>query len=245
METVKKKYAIVTIITRREKIIPIQECLLSMGIEGMSVSEVEGNGRQNGQMEYEESNGGKTVMLIPKVQIVLYLYSIPVKKVIDSVLSVLASDMYGAGKIFVQFVEGNIYTVRTGEIEKIEEDLDMGVEVTKKPITKVSIITRKEKFEELRKEMVAIGVTGMTVSKVNGCGTQHGISKLVEGVMKRSVLNAKIQVDIVVCEIPVQTVIDTAMKVLRTGNIGDGKIFTSPIDHVVRVRTGEKNEEAI
>lgn len=119
------------------------------------------------------------------------------------------------------------------------------MEPAKKTMTKISIVTRREKFEELRKEMLAIGITGMTVLNVNGCGAQKGLTKIIEGVTKRQMMAPKIQIDIVVCSVPVQKVIDTALKVLQTGNIGDGKIFTSPIDHVVRVRTGEINEDAV
>lgn len=112
-------------------------------------------------------------------------------------------------------------------------------------ITKVSIITRGEKFEELRRSMCEIGVTGMTVSHVEGCGRQHGILKVFEGVKKRIYVSPKIKVDIVVCSVPVEEVIRVAQKVLYTGKIGDGKIFTSKIDHVVRIRTNERDKEAV
>lgn len=115
-----------------------------------------------------------------------------------------------------------------------------------KPVmTKVSIITRGEKFEELRKKMCEIGVTGMTVSHVEGCGRQHGIMKVFEGVKKRIYVSPKIKVDIVVCSVPVEEVIRVAQEVLFTGKIGDGKIFTSRIDHVVRIRTNERDKDAL
>lgn len=112
-------------------------------------------------------------------------------------------------------------------------------------MTKVTIITRREKFEELRRKMKEIGVTGMTVTTVEGCGVQHGIKKVIEGVIKRSYLSPKIKVDIVVCSVPVEEVIKVAQEVLHTGNIGDGKIFTSSISKVVRIRTGERDKEAL
>ncbi len=112
-------------------------------------------------------------------------------------------------------------------------------------MTKVTIITRREKFEVLRKELVQIGVTGMTVTKVEGFGAQHGIQKVIEGMNRRGILAQKVKVEIVVCTVPVEQVIECAKNVLYTGNIGDGKIFTSKIDRVVRIRTGELDKEAL
>lgn len=112
-------------------------------------------------------------------------------------------------------------------------------------MSKVSIITRPEKFEELRKKLFEIGVEGMTVTKVEGCGTQKGIELLIRGVKKQQYLLPKIKVDIVVSIVPVQQIINLASDVLHTGEIGDGKIFVSDIKEVVRIRTGERNEEAL
>lgn len=112
-------------------------------------------------------------------------------------------------------------------------------------MTKITIITRREKFETLRKELIKIGVTGMTVTKVEGFGAQHGIQKVIEGMSKHGFLAQKIKVEIVVCTVPVDQVINCVKEVLYTGNIGDGKIFTSEIDRVVRIRTGELDKEAL
>jgi len=121
----------------------------------------------------------------------------------------------------------------------------MGENVRKPVMTKVTIITRGEKFEDLRKKMLEIGVTGMTVSSVEGCGVQHGITKLLGGTKKRIYVSPKIKVDIVVCAVPVEEVIRVAQEVLYTGKIGDGKIFTSKIDTVVRIRTKERDQDAL
>lgn len=242
-------YALMTIITRREKLDALQHCLIELGVDGMTAIPVEGNGQQKGQIEYEE-DGKRSVMLIPKIMIELVLTSIPVNTVLDTILPIMRTGTIGDGKIFIQYPAGQIITVRTGE-ETITSNQVLQKEVTDmeapalKPMTKITIITRKEKFDELRKELVGIGVTGMTVTNVDGCGRQHGLSKIVEGVIKRSFLLSKIKIDIVVCSVPVQNVIDVAVKVLNTGNIGDGKIFTAPVDHVVRVRTGETDSEAL
>lgn len=112
-------------------------------------------------------------------------------------------------------------------------------------MTKVTIVTRREKFEEFRKELIKIGVTGMTITKVEGFGVQHGIQKVIEGISKKGQLAQKLKVEIVVCTVPVEAIIECANKVLHTGDIGDGKIFTSKIDHVVRIRTGEWDKDAL
>lgn len=114
-----------------------------------------------------------------------------------------------------------------------------------KEMTKVTIVTRKEKFDELRLKMKEIGVTGMTVTEVEGNGVQQGIRKIIGGVMKRYYISPKIRVEIVVCTVKPEDVIRVATKVLKTGNVGDGKIFTSPITHVVRIQTGEWDDKAL
>lgn len=115
----------------------------------------------------------------------------------------------------------------------------------KKKMYRVTIVTRKERFEALRQELLKIGVTGLTVTKVEGFGSQKGIRKLIQGVIKNVDMLPKIKVDIVGCEVPVDDVIAAARKSLETGEIGDGKIFVSEIDRVVRIRTGEENEAAL
>ncbi|WKY44051.1 P-II family nitrogen regulator [Eubacteriaceae bacterium ES2] len=112
-------------------------------------------------------------------------------------------------------------------------------------ISRVTIITRPEKFEDLRKKMFEIGVEGMTIAEVDGCGTQKGIEMQIRGVKKKQYLVPKVKIDIVVSNDIVQQVIDLASDVLRTGEIGDGKIFVSDIKEVVRIRTGQRNEEAL
>lgn len=112
-------------------------------------------------------------------------------------------------------------------------------------MTKVTIITRRERFDELRRKMKEIGVTGMTVTEVEGYGVQNGIKEVIAGVIKKTRLASKIKIEIVVCSVPVEQVIRVAREVLQTGNVGDGKIFTAPISHVVRIRTGERDAEAL
>lgn len=114
-----------------------------------------------------------------------------------------------------------------------------------KKITKVEIITRPEKLEVLKEALNAIGVAGMTVSQVFGCGLTKGHTEVYRGAEYNINLLPKIKVETVVCEIPVRTVLETAKKVLRTGQTGDGKIFVYPIENAVRIRTGEEGDIAI
>jgi len=109
----------------------------------------------------------------------------------------------------------------------------------------VVIITKQSKFETLKNAMDAIGVTGMTVTQVLGCGMQKGRPEYYRGVEMETSLLPKIQVEIVVCKIPVRTVIEAAKNALYTGHIGDGKIFVYDVENVVKVRTGEEGYEAL
>ena len=111
--------------------------------------------------------------------------------------------------------------------------------------TKVEIICKEPRFEALKTAMMKIGITGMTVSHVLGCGAQKGQPEYYRGVPVEATLLPKIQVDIVVSKVPVRTVIETAKKVLYTGHIGDGKIFVYDVENVVKVRTGEEGYDAL
>ena len=104
-------------------------------------------------------------------------------------------------------------------------------------LTKIEIICKEQRFEALKNAMMAIGITGMTVSHVLGCGAQKGQPEYYRGVAVEANLLPKIQVDIVVSEVPVRRVIETAKRVLYTGHIGDGKIFVYDVENAVKVRT--------
>ena len=111
--------------------------------------------------------------------------------------------------------------------------------------TKIEIVCKESKFEALKNAMMKLGITGMTVSHVLGCGVQKGKPEYYRGVQVEANLLPKVQVDIVVSAVPVRKVIETAKKVLYTGHIGDGKIFVYDVENVVKVRTGEEGFEAL
>ena len=112
-------------------------------------------------------------------------------------------------------------------------------------IYKVSIISRLSRYDQLKKAMNDIGVTGMTVTQVMGCGVQKGAGEKYRGVEMDATLLPKVKVEVIVGNIPVEKVIEAAKKALYTGHIGDGKIFVYNVDKVVKVRTGEEDLDAL
>ncbi len=112
-------------------------------------------------------------------------------------------------------------------------------------LTKVEIVCKEARLEALKSAMLSIGITGMTVSHVLGCGVQKGKPEYYRGVQVEATLLPKVQVEIVVSKVPVRAVIETAKKVLYTGHIGDGKIFVYDVENVIKVRTGEEGYDAL
>ncbi len=112
-------------------------------------------------------------------------------------------------------------------------------------IYKVVIIAKLSRYDKLRKAMNDLGVTGMTVTQVMGCGIQKGAGERYRGAEIDATLLPKVKVEVVVSSIPVDKVIESAKKVLYTGHIGDGKIFVYNVDKVVKIRTGEEDMAAL
>ena len=112
-------------------------------------------------------------------------------------------------------------------------------------IHKVVIIAKLSRFDKLKRALNNLGVTGMTVVQVMGCGVQKGAGEYYRGVEMDATLLPKIKLEVVVAKIPVEKVIETVKKTLYTGHIGDGKIFVYDVAKVVKVRTGEENTEAL
>lgn len=135
--------------------------------------------------------------------------------------------------------------------EASEAQKNAAVKVAKAPldaatgIYKVVIIAKLSRYDVLRKAMNDIGVTGMTVTQVMGCGIQKGAGEKYRGAEVDATLLPKVKVEVVVANIPVENVIETAKKVLYTGHIGDGKIFVYNVDKVVKIRTGEEDFSAL
>ncbi|MBC5658229.1 ammonium transporter [Anaerosacchariphilus sp. NSJ-68] len=131
-----------------------------------------------------------------------------------------------------------------------EAQKNAAVKVVQTPVSatgiyKVSIIAKLSRYDQLKKAMNDIGVTGMTVTQVMGCGIQKGAGEKYRGVEMDATLLPKVKVEVIVGSIPVDTVIEAAKKALYTGHIGDGKIFVYNVDKVVKVRTGEVDMDAL
>lgn len=110
---------------------------------------------------------------------------------------------------------------------------------------KVSILVKLSRYDKLRKALNELGVTGMTVTQVMGCGIQKGSGEKYRGAEVDATLLPKVKVEVIGGNIPVEKVIETAKKCLYTGHIGDGKIFVYDVRHVVKVRTGEEDLAAL
>ena len=110
---------------------------------------------------------------------------------------------------------------------------------------KVVIITKLSRYDKIKRALNALGITGITVTQVTGCGIQKGTGQMYRGVEMDLTLLPKIKLEVVVSGIPVESVIETAKKTLYTGKIGDGKIFVYPVSKVVKIRTGEEDFEAL
>ncbi len=112
-------------------------------------------------------------------------------------------------------------------------------------MTKVVIITKQSKFEGLKAALDQIGITGMTVTQVLGCGIQKGRQEYYRGVAVETTLLPKVKVEIVICKVPLPLLIQTVKNALYTGSIGDGKVFIYDVQNVVKVRTGEEGYDAL
>lgn len=112
-------------------------------------------------------------------------------------------------------------------------------------LTKIDIITSKARLDELKEALNEIGIAGMTVTNVLGCGIQKGHKEYYRGLTMDINLLPKVKVEVVVCEVPVELVVETARKVLHTGEMGDGKIFIYNVENVIRISTGDEGRAAL
>ncbi|MDR1533210.1 MAG: ammonium transporter [Clostridiales bacterium] len=136
------------------------------------------------------------------------------------------------------------------EAAELEVPKEVAIPVTNisKPgakMTKVVIITKQSKFEHLKVSLDVLGITGMTVTQVLGCGMQKGSTEFYRGVPLETTLLPKIKIEIVICKVPVDVLVKTVKEALYTGKIGDGKIFIYDVENVIKVRTGEEGFDAL
>jgi len=143
----------------------------------------------------------------------------------------------------------NLGTEDYEEASKVQKEA--AVKVVNAPVIstsgiyKVVIISKLSRYEKVKKAMNNLGVTGMTVTQVMGCGVQKGAGEMYRGVEMDATLLPKVKLEVVISKIPVADVIEAAKKALYTGHIGDGKIFVYNVDKVVKIRTGEEDFDAL
>ncbi|MBP0964545.1 MAG: ammonium transporter [Oscillospiraceae bacterium] len=168
---------------------------------------------------------------------------------------------HGLASSYADFMPAPVPTVLMGSVPaEVQGDVpvDAAIPVTvtkradienypdeKNKYTKVSIVCKQSRFESLKSALNEIGVTGITVTQVLGCGVQKGAGEMYRGTPVEINLLPKIKVEVIVCKVPVETVIEAARKALYTGHIGDGKIFTYDVENVIKVRTGESGYAAL
>ena len=112
-------------------------------------------------------------------------------------------------------------------------------------IHKVVIIAKLSRYEKLKNALNTLGVTGMTVTQVMGCGIQKGSGERYRGAEVDATLLPKVKVEVVIGNLPVDTVVEAAREALYTGHIGDGKIFVYSVDKIIKIRTGEEDLAAL
>jgi len=154
-----------------------------------------------------------------------------------------AIEKYGYEYVDATYVTGETPVAEAVLVEKVFSFIELAENAVK--MTKIEIVCKDRMLEPLKNAMLGIGITGMTVSHVMGCGLQKGKPEHYRGVEIEPSLLPKIQVEMVVCKVPVSQVIETAKKILYTGHIGDGKIFIYDVENVIKVRTGEEGYEAL
>lgn len=172
-----------------------------------------------------------------------------------------AGDMFYSRGTSIEVLKGNIPMDQAVEVINVSENAkapasapvseaaaagaEAAATVQQPKYTKISIVCQQSKFEVLKESLNEIGVNGITVTQVLGCGAQKGITTKYRGAELEVVLLPKMKVEVVVSAVPVSQVIETARKALYTGNIGDGKIFVYDVENIVKVRTGEQGHEAL
>lgn len=144
-------------------------------------------------------------------------------------------------------VTGDIPESEAIEVKKMDIPTEVNVSSTKpdSSLHKVEIICKESMLDSLKNSMNAIGISGMTVTHVMGCGVERGRQEFYRGVPVEVTLLPKVQVEMVISEVPVERVVDTAKRTLYTGHIGDGKIFVYDVRNAIKVRTGEEGSAAL
>ncbi len=163
---------------------------------------------------------------------------------------------HGLTSSYADFMPMNMNLGKSKKATKVSKDEAVPVQVVSETVetvvgdsdiklSKVDIICKQNKFDDLKEALNSIGVMGITVSNVMGCGTQKGNSSLYRGAPVDMTILPKIKVEVVVSKVPVSEVVSIAKQTLYTGSIGDGKIFVYDVENAIKVRTGEEGVAAL
>ena len=159
--------------------------------------------------------------------------------------AVILEEMPGEAGLTAPGVPAAVASVSSGAEVHAEKAPVIHREREGDKMTKITIITNQSRFNELEAALGKLGVTGLTISNVFGYGMQKGHGVIFRGAPVDARLLPKVKVDVVVCKLPVDLVVDTVQKALCTGNVGDGKIFVYDVEDVVKVRTNEHGYDAL
>ncbi len=252
-----------------DKVVKIDDPVGAISVHGVcgalgtllvGVFAVDGGLLYGGGLTYLGIQATGVFSVMAYVAITMFIIFFVIKKTIglrvspeEEILGLDASE-HGLASSYADFVPVDFSSdeeVTTSVDDSKDNDSIVTIKTDKKAssdhnkITNITVITKQTKFETLKAALEKIGITGMTVTQVMGCGMQKGKTEFYRGVEVEMNLLPKVKVEIVVCKIPVQTVVDTIEKALYTNNIGDGKIFIYDVENVIKVRTGEKGYDAL
>ena len=157
--------------------------------------------------------------------------------------SLAAADTHPASDFVAPSMSEAYADTNTGGVEIVDRRTEKSDSSEK--MTKATVIINPIKFGVLKEALDGLGITGMTVTHVSGCGKQHGHTEYYRGAELDSTLLPKTQIDVVICKIPVQTFIDTVINALQSGHIGDGKIFLYDVERVIRISSGAQDYDAL
>ncbi len=250
-----------------DKVLKIDDPVGAVGVHGMSgavgtiltgVFALEGGLLYGGGFDYLIVQTIGVFAVIAWVAVTMTIVFVILKKTIglrvskEEEIAGLDIEEHGLASSYADFMpvaKGTDFKA-TSEESTVITPVDVAIPVVStthpgEKMAKVVILTKHSRFDILKEALDKIGITGMTVTNVMGCGMQKGSTEIYRGIPLETTLLPKIKVEIVICKVPLDLLIDTVKKALYTGNVGDGKIFIYGVENVIKVRTGEEGYEAL
>ena len=193
------------------KLDAVKDALVEIGVQGMTITEARGHGRQKGHTEFYRGRE-YSVDLLPKVKLETVVADEMVDKAVQAIIGVARTGTIGDGKIFV---------------------------------TKIEAVIQPSKLDAVKDALVEMGVEGMTILEARGHGRQKGHTEFYRGREYSVDLLPKIKLEVVTSDERAEPAIQAIIQAARTGTIGDGKIFVTRVDEVIRIRNEERGEIAL